>query len=252
MTQDAKYVLITGAAGGIGRALATEFANNGHKVIATDCVPMPDDLLCTHYLEANLAQTVNDEDYAEAVFAQIKIWLGSDGLHALINNAATQILGGVETLTREDWQTTLNVNLMAPFIWVQAFLGELEKDKGSVVNISSIHANLTKKNFVAYATSKAALSGMTRAMAVDLGGRVRVNGIEPAAIETKMLLAGFQNNKKALIELRKIHPTQDIGTPKQISQAVLFLTDKSQNFTNGTILKIDGGIGVKLLDIENT
>jgi NAD(P)-dependent dehydrogenase (short-subunit alcohol dehydrogenase family) len=69
----------------------------------------------------------------------------------------------------------------------QGLLPELEKAAGSVINISSIHARLTKKDFVAYDNSKAAISGMTRAMAVDLGPRVRVNSIEPAAIETDML-----------------------------------------------------------------
>ena len=94
---------------------------------------------------------------------------------ALMNNAAVQILGGFDSLTRSDWQQTLRVNLLAPCIWKQALMPGLEAAKGSVVNISSIHARLTKKNFVAYATSRAALSDMTRAMAADLGGRVRVN-----------------------------------------------------------------------------
>src|SRR3546814_11034334 len=81
-----------------------------------------------------------------------------------------------------------------------------------VLNISSIHARLTKPNFIAYATSKAALSGMTRAMAVELGARVRVNAIEPVAIDTPMLRAGFEGNDAGYEQLRIFHPVKAIGS----------------------------------------
>jgi NAD(P)-dependent dehydrogenase (short-subunit alcohol dehydrogenase family) len=169
-------------------------------------------------------------------------------LHALINNAAVQILGGVDSLSRQDWQTTLNVNLVAPFVWVQALLPELEQHQGSVVNISSIHAKLTKKNFVAYATSKAALSGMTRAMAVDVGSRIRVNAIEPAAIETEMLRAGFHNEKSFLESLCEKHPQAKIGTPSDISEMAKIIATNSKSFLHGSIIEINGGIGARLHD----
>jgi len=237
-----RWALITGAAGGIGQALVETFSADGYNVIATDRVPQPTGLPCTHYLQADLAQTVSDEAYANTVFAQIKTWLGQDGLHALINNAAVQILGGVDSLGRQDWQTTLNVNLVAPFVWVQALLPELEQHHGSVVNISSIHAKLTKKNFVAYATSKAALSGMTRAMAVDVGSRIRVNAIEPAAIETEMLRDGFKNNMDGLKKLGEHHPTGRIGSPDELSRLALLLSNNAVNFCHGECITISGGI----------
>lgn len=245
-----RWALITGAAGGIGQALVETFSADGYHVIATDRVPQPAGLPCTHYLQADLAQTVNDEAYAHTVFAQIKTWLGQDGLHALINNAAVQILGGVDSLSRQDWQTTLNVNLVAPFVWVQALLPELEQHHGSVVNISSIHAKLTKKNFVAYATSKAALSGMTRAMAVDVGSRIRVNAIEPAAIETEMLKAGFKTNPEKLNQLQLLHPTKSIGQPREIAMLTIAICS-SIKFLSGSCISIDGGIGASLLDPEH-
>lgn len=243
-----QWAVITGAAGGIGQALVAEFRRNGYKVIATDQAPQPEDLVCERYLQADLVKTVNDVAYAEQVFKQIKQWLHGDGLHALINNAAVQILGGVESLTLQDWQTTLNVNLVAPFLLVQALLPELEQNHGSVVNISSIHAKLTKKNFIAYATSKAALSGMTKAMAVNLGGRIRINAIEPAAIETKMLLEGFKNNKKKYEELKKMHPINNIGDVAQVAKLVTTIASGDLSFLHGACVPLDGGISAKLVD----
>jgi NAD(P)-dependent dehydrogenase (short-subunit alcohol dehydrogenase family) len=159
-----------------------------------------------------------------------------------------QILGGADSLTRNDWQQTLNVNLVAPFIWTQALLPALEHAKGSVVNISSIHAKLTKKNFVAYATSKAALSGMTRALAVDLGPRVRINAIEPAAIETEMLKTGFEGEPELYCRLQKCHPAQRIGLPVEVARLAVLLADKNIAFVHGACISIDGGIGNALLD----
>lgn len=243
-----RFAVITGAAGGIGQAMVKEFVANGYTVIATDWVPAPEGLGAHHYLQADLARTVEDEAYAEQVFSQIQSWLGKAGLAALINNAAVQILGGADSLTRNDWQQTLNVNLVAPFIWTQALLPALEHAKGSVVNISSIHAKLTKKNFVAYATSKAALSGMTRAMAVDLGPRVRVNAIEAAAIETSMLVAGFLVDPMGLKALKLCHPQERIGRPTEIAKLAIFLTHSDTLFLHGSCVDVSGGVSAALLD----
>ncbi|MDP1547487.1 MAG: SDR family oxidoreductase [Anaerolineales bacterium] len=246
--QQQKFALITGAAGGIGRALVHEFATNGYAVIATDQTPQPANMTCAHYLQADLARTVTDEAYAEEIFSQIKTWLGKAGLAALINNAAVQILGGADSLTRSDWQQTLNVNLVAPFIWTQALLPALEHAKGSVVNISSIHAKLTKKNFVAYATSKAALSGMTRALAVDVGPRVRVNAIEPAAIATDMLKAGFEGKRDLYQQLENCHPQLRIGQTEEVARLALAIVDGGMDFLHGACVGIDGGISARLFD----
>lgn len=189
-----------------------------------------------------------DEAYALEVFTTLREWLPSQGLKALINNAAVQILGGVDTLSRQDWLQTLNVNLLAPFLWVQALLQPLEKAQGSVVNISSIHARLTKKDFVAYATSKAALSGMTRSMAVDLQDRVRVNTIEPAAVGTDMLKAGFEHAPARYKELENCHPQLRVATPQEVARLALAIVDGGAAFLHGSCIDLSGGIGGRLYD----
>lgn len=243
-----RYCLITGAAGGIGRALVEAFGESGYRVIATDRVDEPQDLVCEHYVQADLERFVEDEPYAELVTSEIRTLIDGGELHALVNNAAIQILGGADSLTRKDWRTTLDVNLVAPFLLTHAFLSELERAQGSVVNISSIHAKLTKANFVAYATSKAALSGMTRAMAVDLGPRVRVNAIEPAAIDTAMLREGFARSPELLDLLNACHPLARIGRPSELSGLALAIADGDLAFLHGSCVGLDGGVGARLFD----
>lgn len=246
--KEARFCLITGAAGGIGLALANAFSDSGYTVVATDISERPATLRSAHFIQADLNRVVNDEIYAQHILDQIRHFLNGVGLKVLINNAAIQIIGGAERLTRDDWHKTLNVNLLAPFLFAQAFLSKLEKAKGCVINISSIHAQHTKRNFIAYATSKAALSGLTRAMAVDLGGRVRVIGIEPAAIETNMLRAGFGDDPVGYQQLNRLHPLGRIGRPDEVATLALAMADGGMDFLNGVCVRLDGGISGRLVD----
>lgn len=242
-----KFVVITGANGGIGEALCATFMAEGYCVIATDIQDTAGSAAQhSHYVSIDLNRLVTDEAYGNKQTAEILTLIGENSLHCLVNNAAVQILGGVDSLSRSDWQTTLNVNLQAPFFLAQALASKLEAAKGSIVNISSIHAKLTKKNFVAYATSKAALSGMTRAMAVDLGPRIRVNAIEPAAIGSQMLLEGFGEDHDGLLKLESYHPVGVIGRPIEVARLAFGLI--GQNFMTGCCIDFSGGIHGKLSD----
>lgn len=241
-------VIVTGAAGGIGQALVRAYSEAGYAVIAADRVERPNELDCAHYLACDLQRTVADADYAAEMFAQLREAIAGRALVALVNNAAVQLLGSVEQLERSEWSATLEVNLLAPFFWTQAFLPELEAAGGCVLNISSIHARLTKPGFVAYATSKAALSGMTRAMAVDLGERVRVNAIEPAAISTEMLRSGFAGRDQAYAALEACHPQRRVGSPEEVAALAVAISHGSLRFVHGACLAIDGGIAGRLHD----
>jgi len=238
--EQVKFALITGAAGGIGRELVSTFRDAGYKVVATDILKKPKDLIADHYLHLDLVRYAGDESYAEQANSKIKD-ITSGNLGALINNAAHQVVKPLEHLTRKDWIETLNTNLLAPFFLTQALLADLESNKGSIVNISSIHARQTKKGFVAYSTSKGGLSTMTRSICVDLGGRVRINAIEPAAIETEMLKSVLEQHPNTATLLPLEHPIGRIGKPLEIARLALWLSSNSCEFIHGECLAADGG-----------
>ena len=243
----AQTVFITGAAGGIGRSLCQVFKSNGYFVVASDRI-VDDDLVCDNFVQADLEKFCQVTDYREQVMQGIRDALQGKGLNALINNAAIQIVKATDNLTVENWHTTLDVNLVAPFLLTQQLLPELEKVSGAVVNIASIHAQLTKPEFVCYATSKAALVGLTKSLAVDLGPRVRVNAICPAAVETPMLIAGFEENKAKLTELAQKHPINRLAKPEEVAYAAAFLVSPKALFVSGEVLGVCGGISGRLHD----
>lgn len=246
----ARSVLVTGANGGIGQALCAAFRKDGWHVIATDLQPTAG-ADCQQYLSADLARLVTDAAYRDGCLGKMRAALSDPGrLDALINNAALQVVAPVEKLTAENWLDTSSVNVIAPFLLVQGMLKELEAAKGAVVNIGSIHAQLTKPGFSAYATSKAALTGLTRALAVELGGRVRVNAVCPAAVETPMLSAGFKGDRKKLSALADCHPSRSIGKPEEVAAFVVMLASGASRYITGAILSLDGGISSRLHDPE--
>jgi len=241
-------VIITGACGGIGRALVNEYRNANFHVIAIDSMPKLDELGEVDFLRFNLATLVTEIESRALLKKAIKIMVGPNQIKALINNAAVQTVKRFEDVNSEDWQETLNVNLLAPFFFTQLFLEELTTSNGSVLNISSIHASQTKKGFSVYATSKAALSALTKLLAIELGSRVRVNAIEPGAISTQMLESGFQSEPEKRKLLDKLQPMERIGEPSEVAKLALFLTSDSARFINGAAVAIDGGIRNQLHD----
>ncbi|QQS05319.1 MAG: SDR family oxidoreductase [Fibrobacterota bacterium] len=242
-----KRVVVTGVSGGIGRALAVRFAKSGYAVVGLDRIAPASLEEGETFLECDLLRIVRDETYREGVFASLH-GLVRGALHLLVNNAALQIVKPIESISVDEFRSVQDVNLVAPFLLVQELLPQLEASGGSVVNIASIHATQTKPGFSAYASSKAALAGMTRAMAVELGSRVRVNAVAPAAISTPMLVDGFRGRPEAFAQLREMHPVGEIGTVDQVAQAVAFLAEPEMKFLSGSVLGLDGGIFGRLHD----
>jgi len=242
-----KSVLITGAAGGIGKALCAVFAKDGYRVIATDKVARCGVEYDT-FIECDLESICHSSDKLAEFFQGVRREIEGETLGVIINNAALQILSETRDIAIEDWMKTFDVNVTAPFLLTQAFAEDLATADGSVVNIASVHSMATKPGFVAYATSKAALVGLTQSLAVDLGGKVRVNAINPAATETKMLLEGFAGKMDLYDDLKRMHPMNRIAKPEEIAQVALFLASKQASFITGATINVDGGILARLHD----
>ena len=238
-------VIITGSTGGIGKALVNEFKKTGYHTIGIDQYH-------SKYADINivcdLSELVNNKEVELRLYAQINEALHGNALSVLINNAAVQILDDVEHAQLTDFKKTMDVNLTAPFLLSKLFFQQLKESKGSIINIGSIHAKQTKPKFIAYATSKAALKGLTQAMAIDFGQHVRVNIIQPAAISTEMLIDGFKNNPEGLKQLEDFHPSGFIGAPEDVAKLAVFLSKDESRFINGASIYIDGAIGVRLHD----
>lgn len=242
--------LITGSNGGIGKALCRAFADAGYRVIGMDRTggPTGPDSGVAVTIACDIRVFASDTPERTAMFQTLREEIGSEGLGVLVNNAAVQLLHSTDELTVEDLHETLATNLIAPLMLVQGLLGELERGGGSVINIGSVHGTATKPRFVSYATSKAALAGLTRALAVDLGGRVRVNTISPGAISTPMLEAGFEGRPEARRQLDSVHPLGRVGTAAEVASTAVFLASAAASNITALDLRVDGGVAARLHD----
>lgn len=242
-------VLITGCNGGIGVKLMEGFAANGWNVIGVDRMgATPATKKAGGVIEQDIAEFVRDPDALADFGKDVRSRTNDAPLRSIINNAAVQHLGRLDTLLPEDIVSTMNVNVIAPMLLVKEFLPELEANTGSVVNIGSVHARATKPEFAAYATSKTALHGLTRALAVDLGPKVRVNTLAPAATATPMLKAGFEGNDEAFAALQDVHPMRRIAQPEEVADIAIYLASDQATFLSGATIYADGGVLSRLHD----
>lgn len=247
---DNKTVLITGAAGGIGRATVRLFALKGWRVIGVDRADFgggfPMDGL---FVKSDISR---GEDM-EAIFQKVNAF--SDSLDALVNNAAMQVAKPLVETTVEEWDAVMASNLRSVFLGVKLAHPLLKKDGGAVVNVSSVHAIQTSANIAAYAASKGGLLALTRAMAIEFApDNIRVNAILPGAVDTPMLRAGLGRGhaghgdiQERLDNLARRTVSGKVGTPEEIAQAIYFLADNEQSsFMTGQALVVDGGATARL------
>lgn len=238
----APAALITGSSGGIGQALIEAFSDHGYFTIGLDRKETSGADVC---IKADLSDF--EDSTIESRMGEI---LTHRPLQVLVNNAAVQKLGTIRELTVDDFRHTLDVNLISAFRLIKFLFPYLEGNGGSVINIGSIHRRLTKPRFSAYATSKGALEALTRALAVELGSRLRVNAISPAAVETPMLKSGFAGSSKSYQRLASCHPSGRIAQPSDVANVAVFLASEKARSINGAIVDVDGGIGGRLHDPE--
>jgi NAD(P)-dependent dehydrogenase (short-subunit alcohol dehydrogenase family) len=246
-----KTVLITGAAGGIGRATVGLFAECGWHVVGVDRAAFGEGFPASGlFIQADISEPQN----LEAIFSQTRAF--SERLHALVNNAAVQVAKPLLETSVEEWDAVMVSNLRAVFLAVQlAHPLFVTAGGGAIVNVSSVHAIATSANIASYAASKGGLLALTRAMAIEFAPQnIRVNAILPGAVDTPMLHAGLSRGHvgsgslpERLENLASKTVIGRVGKPAEIAHAIYFLADEAQSsFMTGQALVVDGGATARL------
>ena len=240
----AKVALVTGAARGIGRAVAEALAREGCDV-------------CVNYIQheaeaRSAAETltaigrrclvvqadVADPAACEAMVRETEAALGP--VDILVNNAGISYAGLFQDMTDDDWDRCLAVNLTGARNMARAVLPHMLHEKaGAIVNISSIWGLRGASCEVGYACSKAGIVALTRSLALELApSHIRVNAVAPGCIDTDMVRVLDRDTVDSLIEET---PLGRLGRPEDIAQAVVFLASEKASFITGQVLAVDGG-----------
>lgn len=243
-----KKVIITGGAKGIGKSAAEKFLAAGATVIVIDredAVANP--VINPHHYYC-FQTDVSDYQGLEKVFEIIKTKFAT--IDVLVNNAGIQTYGTVTETSEALWDKTINVNLKSMFLCAKLCIPLMEKSNSAVIiNVSSAQAFNTQKGVAAYATSKAAILGLTQSIAVDFAPQIRCIAVCPGAVMSPMLLDVINETadpKETLMETQQIHLLNRIAEPEEIADFIVFAASSKARFMTGHSYRIDGGIGVSL------
>lgn len=245
-----KVVLITGASGGMGRAIAQKFAEAGARVALNDIAPAEETLkklvqelneskalISTHAFRAFVADVSKFEE-VEKMVQDIQKEFGR--LDVLVNNAGITQDRTLAKMTKEEWQKVIDIDLTGVFNCSKAALPLIIANQGKIVNISSLVGQRGNFGQVNYAAAKAGIIGFTKALTKEVGRfGVTVNAIAPGFIETRLT----ENLPPELKEtIKKFTPLGRFGKPEEVASLVVFLASEEANFITGAVINIDGGL----------
>jgi 2-keto-3-deoxy-L-fuconate dehydrogenase len=238
---DGKTALVTGGASGIGEATCRALTAAGASVIVADVDRARADALAAELPGATvLILDIAGEVAVHDAFGKIP------RLDILVNNAGIGLVGNIEETELVDFERLFRVNVTGLFLVTQAAMPKLLDSKGSIVNIGSVAGLVGVKRRFAYCATKGAVVSITRQLAVDYAGRLRVNCICPGTVETPFVegyLDKFHKHEKEKVraELHARQPVGRMGRPDEIANLVLYLCSAEAEFVHGAAMAIDGG-----------
>ena len=244
MELSGKVALVTGAAQGIGKAIAMLLARNGADVVVSD-INLEKAQETANEIEGmgrrsfaikvNVADLKDVERMGEAIVEQF------GRIDILVNNAGITRDRLILRMTEEDWDAVLDVNLKGTFNCTKAAIRYMSKQKsGKIVSIASVSGEMGNPGQANYAASKAGVIGFTKTIAREFAGRgINVNAIAPGYIQTPMTDAVPEKTKE---ELKRMIPMERLGKPEDVAQAVLFLVSENSSYITGQVLNVNGGI----------
>jgi 3-oxoacyl-[acyl-carrier protein] reductase len=239
-----KVALITGAAQGIGKAVALLLARNGADIVVSDINLEKAEETAKEIesigskaiaIKVNVASLNEVEQMVEAVLEK----LGK--IDILVNNAGITRDKLILRMTEEDWDVVLDVNLKGTFNCTKAVVRHMAKQRsGKIVNIASVTGEMGNAGQVNYSASKAGVIGLTKTIAREFAQRgINVNAIAPGFIVTPMTEVLPEKQKE---ELKRLIPMERLGKPEDVAEAVLFFVSEESNYITGQVLNVNGGI----------
>ena len=244
---DGKVAVVTGAARGIGKALALRFAEHGANIAFTDLVIDENGEQTKREIEELgvrcEAYASNAADFAQTAEVVEKVKSDFGHIDILVNNAGITKDGLMMRMSEGQWDAVINVNLKSAFNFIHAVLPTMMRQrKGSIINMASVvgvHGNAGQSN---YAASKAGLIALAKSIAQEVGSRgIRANAIAPGFIETAMTAALPDEVRQ---EWTKKIPLRRGGTPDDIADVALFLASDLSSYVSGQVIEVDGGMNM--------
>ncbi len=242
---DGKVALVTGAARGIGKAIALKFASEGADVAFTDLVineaaeeTVSEIAAFGHKVKGYASNAANFEETHAVVDEIIKDFGHID---ILVNNAGITKDGLVMRMTEDQWDAVINVNLKSAFNFIHAVIPGMARQKGgSIINMSSIAGQMGNPGQVNYASSKAGLIAMAKSVAKEMGSRgIRANAIAPGFIVSEMTNALPEEVRAEYI---KMIPLKRGGTVEEIANTALYLASDLSSYVTGQVIAVNGGL----------
>ncbi|MBR7799543.1 SDR family oxidoreductase [Undibacterium fentianense] len=240
----ARNILITGACGGIGRALCQAFINAGDHVYAQDREPTQLQELVSHLGDQQCTPVLADITDFDALKQALQSAVSRQGeVHVLVANAGAAQALTLRSTTEESWKKDMDLNLNGTFHTVEAVRPAMQKArKGNIVIIGSVNG-MTSFGHPAYSVAKAGLISYTKALAMEFGQfGIRTNMVCPGTVKTQAWQARVKKNPQVFEDLKKWYPIRDFATPEDIADAVMFLASDAARVITGVVLPVDGGL----------